>query len=275
MPILEVVAGGYLVGKGAMIISAAVGGTLALAGSYLFGAHSPNNKEALATLVKAKEETEKERMQNLDSVIEGIQQRKEHLTSKTIEQQTDLESAVWNIEEDRTLIHEQAEQLTKTTEEVEQTTRTQEELIIRLQLALQEKMNAFEEAQKQLLQSNARLEITTKELAETRERVASSEKQHEQTREEIKSMKEQMALLVAQNKSAMSAHKSELTQSSIKIETLSKAKDSLTVELEEANSLIETLTEQLEATKDNAPTRPVSPRFFREGFPLCLVEKKL
>lgn len=109
MPILEVVTGGYLVGKGALFLSATLGGGLVMAGNYLFGGHSSNNKEALATLVKTKEETEKERMQNLDLVLEGIQQRKEHLANQTIEHQTDLQSTVNDIEEDRTLIQEQSE----------------------------------------------------------------------------------------------------------------------------------------------------------------------
>ena len=55
----------------------------------------------------------------------------------------------------------------------------------------------------------------------------------------------------------------ELNRASLQIDTLSKAKETLTTELGEANALIETLTEQLEEAQESKRGRSPSPSFFK------------
>lgn len=110
MPILEAVAGGYLVGKGAIFISATLGGGLVMAGNYFFGKQSAKDKEALERLTVIKDTREQARVQNLSEVVEGLEQRKQHLDEASLKHQAQMEVIVDGFDKDKTLIDEQAEQ---------------------------------------------------------------------------------------------------------------------------------------------------------------------
>lgn len=198
--------------------------------------------ELLVNLTKEKQEKESERMQHLNEVVQGIQQRREELNTGVVQQQTELQEIVQGVGTDSAAIQRQLDQIVPVSDGLEETARAQQELINRLQQELQRKQLAFEEAQRQLAESDARLKEASKELVETKARVSSFEITQQETRQELKGLKEQMALLTSKNNAAV---------------------NSLKAELGEANALIETLTEQLEEAQENKRGRSPSPSFFK------------
>ena len=157
------------------------------------------NHEAIAHLMKTKEEKEIVRMQNLDSVVADIQQRKDALAGKAIDQQADFQDVVKTLEQDSRLIHGQTLQLAERFSAVNEASQSQEEVIAALQQELQVKMDALDAVQRQLTESNARFEKTAQELAKATTRLASSEHQQASTEQEIEGMKAQLALLTSHN----------------------------------------------------------------------------
>ena len=143
------------------------------------------DNKSLAKLLKVKEKKEKERMHNLDETVNGIQQRKQQLDGQVDRQQTELQEIMHGVDSDRAQIKEQTVHLTQTNEGLEQTARAQEELITRLQRELQDKMVAFEEAQRQLAASEARFEQEANELTETKEQTAASKAELAQVKDAL------------------------------------------------------------------------------------------
>ncbi len=130
--------------------------------------------DLLINLTKEKQEKESERMQHLDEVVKGIQQRKEELDTNVVQQQREIQALANGVVTDSASIQQQAEELTPLSEGLEKAALAQEELIHRLQKELHEKQVAFEEAKRQLAESDARLKEASKELVETKEQTAAS-----------------------------------------------------------------------------------------------------
>lgn len=75
--------------------------------------------ELLANLTKEKQEKESERMQHLDEVVKGIQQRKEELDTNVVQQQREIQALAKGVVTDSASIQQQAEELTPLSEGLE------------------------------------------------------------------------------------------------------------------------------------------------------------
>lgn len=276
MPILEAVAGGYLVGKGAIFISATLGGGLVMAGNYFFGKQSAKDKEALERLTVIKETREQARVQNLSEVVEGLEQRKQHLDEASLKHQAQMEVIVDGFDKDKTLIDEQAEHLGKTNTELEQCIKEQQAMLLSLQLAFKEKMEAFDQAQKELLESKARFEKNSEELALAREEATRSN-------EALGQVKEELSLLTEENREkqikvdeleasvdllgkSLEQNEARLEQALLRNKALVDNNSSLAARNKTYKDMIKTLTEELEQAKQNPVSSvtisPSNPRFF-------------
>jgi chromosome segregation ATPase len=221
------------------------------------------DNELLANLLKVKEERDEARVQNLNEVVNGIQQRRQELDNQVIQQQTELQDIVHGIDSDRVQIQRHAVKLAQTTDGLEQTALAQEELITRLQRELQEKMAAFEDARRQLKDSDVRFEQATKELAETKEQTAASKAELAQVKEELTVVakenreKDSKINLIEQKVLAQEkTFKTEISQAQLKI-------DQLLSKNQTYKNLVKDLTEQLEEAQESKQRRPVSPSFFK------------
>lgn len=275
MPILEAVAGGYLVGKGAIFISATLGGGLVMAGNYFFGKQSAKDKEALERLTVIKETREQARVQNLSEVVEGLEQRKQHLDEASLKHQEQMEVIADGFDKDKALINEQAEHLAKTNSELEQCIKEQQAMLLSLQLAFKEKMEAFDQAQKELLESKAEFEKNAQELAQAREDATRS-------KEELVKVKEDLSLMTEENREkqtkvdeleasvdllgkSLEQNEARLEEALLRNKALVDNNSSLAARNKAYKDMIKTLTEELEQAKGDTvstTTTPPTPRFF-------------
>jgi len=219
--------------------------------------------ELLVNLTKEKQEKESERMQHLDEVVKGIQQRKEELDTSVVQQQREIQTLVQGVGTDSAAIQKQAEELTPLSEGLEKAAREQEELIHRLQKELHEKQVAFEEAKRQLAESDARLKEASKELVETKE-------QTEASNAELALVKRELVEISNKNKekdSRLDMLEKRISAQEISFEKTIKAvkteNTALLNDLKEAQQLIDELSQQLEQAQENNRSRSPSPSFFK------------
>ena len=276
MPILEVVAGGYLVGKGAMIMSATLGGGLVMVGNYFFGRQSTNDKEALERLTVIKETREQSRVQNLNEIVEELEQRKSHLDEESLKHHQQIVEITEGFDKDKTLIDEHTEHLGKTNSDLEQCIKEQQAMLVSLQQSFKEKMDAFDQAQKELLESKARFEKNSEELAQAREEATRSN-------EALIQVKAELSLLAQENREkqtkitsleesvellgqSLEQNETRLEQALLRNKALVDTNSSLTARTQTYKEMIKSLTQELEQAKENPEssqkTSPSTQRFF-------------
>lgn len=276
MPILEVVTGGYLVGKGAMIMSATLGGGLVMVGNYFFGRQSTKEREALERLTVIKETREQSRVQNLNEMVEELEQRKSHLDEESLKHRQQIVEIAEGFDKDKTLIDEHTEHLGKTNSDLEQCIKEQQAMLVSLQQSFKEKMDAFDQAQKELLESKARFEKNSEELAQAREEATRSNEALAQVKAELSLLaqenKEKQTKIIALEESvdllgkSLEQNEARLEQALLRNKALVDTNSSLTARTQTYKDMIKTLTEELEQGKGNTvsttTTPPPTPRFF-------------
>lgn len=224
------------------------------------------NHEALAHLMKTKEEKEAARMQNLDSVVADIQQRKDALAGKAIDQQADFQDVVKTIEQDSRLIHGETLQLAERFSAVNEASQSQEEVIAALKQELQVKMDALDAVQRQLSESNARFEEARRELIHANEQTAASKEELAQVKKVLTGIaqdNDEKESQIAQLDKKIGVMALQLEAGDLKFKKATAKIDELTSEVASCNQLIDTLTEQLEEAQVNRKPRSPSPTFFR------------
>lgn len=267
MPILETVVGGYFVGKGAMIAGTAVSGFVVAAGGYLFGRSSAGkeSEEAKAQLVRLteiKEEREDARVQNINEVFDGLEQRKQHLDEEALKHRQQMESLATGFDKDNTVMHEQTEVLGRTNLELEQCVKDQQAMLLAVQREFKEKMETLERTQKELLESKAQFEQKSLELAEAKEQITTA-------KEELTQVKQDLSLIAKENREKDGQIKlleEKISQKEkVFVEKLTQAKSEyiqMAKDLEVSNNLIDELSEQLEQAKLDKRAPSPTPRFF-------------